>query len=465
MTPRLLSLRRSDDRARRRTASRALLERAPALSEPPSEASITLALSSCRARVFFLVVWLALLGAGFRALVREFRGYARAALFQEVAGLEGALRFIPTAPEVHEHLGLIYLLDPAHFDPRRAVEHLRRAVELSPYDARYWMGLGRAYEATGEVERAERAYGRAVALAPRHFRPRWLYANFLLRRGRTDIALEQLGALVEAAPDVVENICDLIWTVREGEAAVLRRLAEGRPSGIAVRIGEYLLAKGRAEDAIALWRALPTWDDAAREAGRRLVRALVRAWRWADAERVWREWLRREYGWESSAALWNGDFAHPPVQSDLDWQIASSREVAAGIDEGIGYGDGRSLVLDFRGRENVRYAGVRRTIVVEPATRYVLRFAYKTQGMLPSTGLYVEITDAEDAHRVRARLESLAASEEWALMRLEFATTAQTRAVRLVLGREPIHPLHDYVRGRVWFDAFALVRASDDPNA
>jgi len=433
--------------------------------ERQSGTSIVLALSPLWARALFLVVWLALLGVGGYGLVRAFRGYALATLFQDVEGLEEARRFLPTVPEVHEQLGMIYLLDPAHFDPPKAVMHMRRAVELSPYDARLWMGLGRAYEANGQWEHAARTYERAIALAPQHFRPRWLYANFLLRRGRADAALEHLRALMEATPDVVENICDLIWHVRDGDAALLQRLAEGRPSWVAMKVGDYLLAKGRAEEAIALWWTLSSWDEAAREGGRRLVRALVRLQRWREAERVWREWLRREYGREPTTAFWNGDFAHPIVEGGLDWQLASSRDVTVGIDESVGYGDSRSLRLEFRGREGVRYAGITRELVVEPATRYVLRFAYKTQGLLASNGLYVEVLDAEDAHRLRVRREPLAASPEWALVHLEFVTTAETRAVRLVLGREPTHPLHDYIRGRVWFDAFALVRAGDDPNA
>ncbi|MCS6816481.1 MAG: tetratricopeptide repeat protein [Blastocatellia bacterium] len=435
------------------------------LSKLPSEAGIVIALSSLRARALFLLIWLALLGYGMHHLVREFRGYALAMLFQDAEGLEEALRFIPKAPEVHEQLGMIHLLDPTHFDPSKAVAYFQRAVALSPQDARYWMGLGRAYEAKGAWARAAQAYERAVTLAPYHFRPRWLYANFLLRAGRTDAALEHLHALVAMTPDVVENVCDLIWHVREGDVAVLQRLAEGRPAWVVVKIGEYLLAKGRAEEAIALWWALPHWDAATREGGRRLVRGLVRARKWREAERVWHQWLRREYGREPATTLWNGDFEHPIVEGGLDWRIASSREVAAGIDESTGYGDSRSLLLEFRARENVRYTGVAREIVVEPATRYVLQFAYKTQGMLSSNGLYVEVTDAEDARRMRVRSEPLPASEEWVLMRLEFVTTAETRAVRMVLGREPVHPLHDYIRGRAWFDAFALTRVSDDPSA
>ncbi len=460
----LLRSGRSHERTRRRSHP-ALPELLARIRASPESSGVVLPLSSLSARGLFLLVWLALLGYGAHSLVREFRGYALASLFQDVEGLEEALRFIPTAPEVHEQLGMIYLLDPAHFDPPKAVAYFRQAVALSPHDVRYWMGLGRACEANGEWEQAAWAYEQAIVLAPQHFRPRWLFANFLLRSGRTEAALEHLWKLVEAAPDVVENVCDLIWHVREGDVAVLRRLAEGRPSWVAVKVGEYLLAKGRAEDAVALWWALPRWDEAAREGGRRLVRGLVHVRRWAEAERVWREWLRREHGQEPATAFWNGDFAYPVIEGGLDWRITSSRDVAASIDEGVGYGDSRSLVLEFRGREGVRYAGVGREIVVEPATRYVLRFAYKTQGMLPSNGLYIEVADAEDARRMRVRWESLAASQEWALVRLEFVTTAETRAVRLVLGREPTHPLHDYIRGRVWFDAFTLVRVSDDPNA
>lgn len=431
----------------------------------PDGLCVVLALSSWRARVLFLLMWLGALGYGFHVLVREFRGHARAMLFQDVEGLEEALRFIPDAPEVHERLGTIYLLDPAHFDPARAVSHFRRALELSPRDARLWMGLGRACEAQGDADHAAWAYRRAMALAPHHFRPRWLYANFLLRSEQTEAAIAQLGLLVEATPDVVENICDLIWHTREGDAALLVRLAAGRPAWIAAKVGDYLLAKGRAEDAVALWRALPTWDETTREWGRRLIRGLARARHWEMADAVWREWLRREYGREPASGIWNGGFEHAIVEGGLDWRIAPAPGVEVGIDETTGYGDSRSLRLDFRAHEGVRYAGVTREIVVEPSRRYVLRFAYMTQGMVSTGGLYVEVADADDARRMLVRLDSLPAREAWTSVRLEFRTTAATRAVRLVLGREPTHPLHDYIRGRVWLDAFALERAPDGPNA
>ncbi len=431
----------------------------------PEGGGVVLPLSSWGARFLFLIVWFAALGLGGYFLIREFRGHALAVLFQDAEGLEEAVRFIPHAPEVHEQLGMIYLLDPAHFDPRRALWHLRRAVELSPRDARLWVNLGRAYEAHGDEDRAAASYQRAIALAPHHFRPRWVYANFLLRREQTDVALEQLGTLIEATPEAVENICDLVWQVREGDAALLRRLAEGRPSWIAVKVSDYLMAKGRFEDAFALWRTLPPGDDVAREGGQRLVRGLRRARQWTLAERVWREWLRRAYGQELTTALWNGGFEHPPVEGGFDWQIVPSSQVDVGIDETVGYRDSRSLFMEFRAREQVRYAGVWREIVVAPATPYVLRFAYRTQGMLSSNGLYVEIVDAEDPQRMRARFTTLKASEAWTVVQLEFHTTARTRAVRLILGREPTHPLYDYIRGRAWFDAFALERMSDGPNA
>ncbi len=426
---------------------------------------VVIRLSSVGARATFALIWLALMGYGFHEVVREFRGQAWAALFQDLEGLREALRFIPDAPEVHQNVGTIYLLDPEHFAPAEAVRHFRRAVELSPHDARLWVWLGRAYEATGDRDRAAWAYRRAVALAPAHFRPRFVYANFLLRNSAAgspaaEEALKHLGALVEATPDIVGNICDLIWQTQGGDSSLLLHLAHGHSFRIRMAVAEYLLTKGRYEEAIALWEELPEWNGEIRTAGLRLVRGMLRARAWEHAQRVWSRWLHREYGEESAQSLWNGSFEHPIAEGGLDWQIASSPEVEARIDETTGYGDARSLALEFRAHEGVRYAGVARVILVQAQTPYVLRFVYKTQAMLSPNGLYVEVADAEDPHRLRVRLQSLAVSEEWTAARLEFLTTATTRAVRVIIGREPIGPLHDFIRGRVWFDAFVLERAS-----
>ena len=63
-------------------------------------------------------------------------------------------------------------------------------------DYRYWMELGRRFEAAGDPDRGEKALRRAVELAPAHSHPRWHYGNLLPapRENRRSIC-----AVIEAA--------------------------------------------------------------------------------------------------------------------------------------------------------------------------------------------------------------------------------------------------------------------------
>ena len=61
--------------------------------------------------------------------------------------LEASVERAPWSAENHRLLGLFFL--NVAQDSRRAIESLNHAVELDPYDARYWLDLADAYEVQG----------------------------------------------------------------------------------------------------------------------------------------------------------------------------------------------------------------------------------------------------------------------------------------------------------------------------
>ena len=73
-----------------------------------------------------------------------------------------------------------------------AIAEFEKAVSLSPYDYRFWMSLGRAYEQSGDVVKAEDALRRAVSLAPSYAYPHWYLGNLMLRNGRYDEAFSEI---------------------------------------------------------------------------------------------------------------------------------------------------------------------------------------------------------------------------------------------------------------------------------
>ncbi|MCX7897171.1 MAG: tetratricopeptide repeat protein [Rhodocyclaceae bacterium] len=90
-----------------------------------------------------------------------------ARLHYEAGELETALatleRHAPHAAASSDYQGFLALLYERVGKPRDAVERYRQAVALRPQEGRWWYGLGRTLEATGDAVAAKEAYRQALA--------------------------------------------------------------------------------------------------------------------------------------------------------------------------------------------------------------------------------------------------------------------------------------------------------------
>ena len=73
----------------------------------------------------------------------------------------------------------------------KSIGLFEKVVQRSPYDFRWWIELGRAYEQAERPESAERAFARAVELAPNYTYPHWQFGNFYLRQNRSEEAVSE----------------------------------------------------------------------------------------------------------------------------------------------------------------------------------------------------------------------------------------------------------------------------------
>jgi len=209
---------------------------------------------------------------------------------------------------------------------------------------------------------------------------------------------------------------------------------------------------------------LAVWDQVAPdprwkvESGLEIISKLVGTQQGEQAQRVWQQTLAARWGAISSAeaGFWNAGFERDPLKGGFDWSLESTPEVEVTIDRTVSQAGARALRLRFRQHEDVRFAGVYHQILVRPSTDYVLRFQYKTDGMLTRNGLAIEVTDVERPDRLRVQSEPLRNPTRWTTETLPFHTAADTRAISIRILRQPIDPLHDYIAGQVWFDSFAL---------
>lgn len=401
----------------------------------------------------FLLAW------GLTNVYQDFRGQALATLDRNADVLQEAARDRPADPELQRQLGLLYLFDPVLLDAERAMIHLQRAVELSPFDWSLWIDLGRASEQRGQRPQASQAYQKAIALAPTYFRPRWVYANFLLRSDRAEPGINEFAHLAEANPDAALQIFDLIWQASGGNSQVLVAFGQRLSSDITrSQLVAFLAQREKYEAAVAVWDGMRPDPELKVTSGLAIIARLIQAQQWDQAHRLWQQVLPARYGYLPSdeVTFWNRGFERDPLRTGFDWMLESSPEVEASIAATANQAGARSLLLRFRQHENVRFGGVSHYLLVNPSTHYRLRFQYKTEDMLARNGLAVEVTDAERPERLRVGSPPLRNPTEWTEEALTFQTSADTRVILLRILRQPTNVLHDYIAGKVWFDEFAL---------
>jgi tetratricopeptide (TPR) repeat protein len=420
---------------------------------------IVLNLSFLPYRILWLFGLGSLLAWGLTSVYQDFRGQALATLDRNADVLQEAARDRPDDPELQRQLGWLYLFDPVLLDAERAMRHIQRAVELSPFDWSLWIDVGRAYEQRGQQPQAGQAYQKAIALAPTYFRPRWVYANFLLRSDRAEPGTNEFAHLAEANPDAAAQIFDLVWQASGGNSQVLVAFGQRLSSDITrSKLVAFLAQRGKYEEALAAWKGMGPDPELKVASGLAIISKLMGAQQWEQAQHLWPQVVQVRYGNLSSdeAIFWNRGFERDPLRTGFDWILESSPEVDVSIDTTVNQAGARSLLLRFRQHENVRFGGVSHYLLVNPSTPYRLQFQYKTEDMLARNGLAVEVTDAERPERLRVQSPSLRNPTEWTAEALTFQTSADTRVIRLRILRQPTNVLHDYIAGKVWFDEFAL---------
>jgi len=170
-----------------------------------------------------------------------------------------ARRITESAPAFgggHYLLGLVALRQG---QPRRAVEHLERAVAADPRQAVPRLALGQAREAQNDSAGALQTYREILLIDPRHAEAHARLAEGLARQGQREAAAAHCRSALLAHPRHAEALNTLGALLheegRDAEAAVmLRRALDERPSwAVALHnFGLVLTALGQLDAAVTI---------------------------------------------------------------------------------------------------------------------------------------------------------------------------------------------------------------------
>ncbi|PYS46227.1 MAG: hypothetical protein DMF68_19710 [Acidobacteria bacterium] len=358
---------------------------------------------------------------------------------------EQAINLSPSDPEAHFARGVVLTDEGRNVE---AVKEFERAVALSPRDYRFWIRLGSMREGIGDETGALDAYNETVRLAPFYSQPRWQLGNLLLRMGRLQEAFAELRNAAQSDQSLLPGLIDLAWGVSGGDTRVVEEFIQPQTTSWRLALARTFAKHGKAAESVSLFRA--AGNDASADERRALINELLAAKQFNEAYEIWS--VGRNTNSSGVVAITDGGF-EGQIHFDepgFGWQLLrGSQSVRFSLDKGGPHVGSNSLRLDWSGDSNPATPVISQLVLVEPNTRYRLRFTARTHEVVTGGRALVVVTDASgsDAHTVAQSAPLPDGSSDWQEYSIEFTTGEATRAVRINVERQSCgNALHTFAQ-------------------
>jgi tetratricopeptide (TPR) repeat protein len=340
-------------------------------------------------------------------------------------------------------------------DLARAARYAERAAGLSPYNFNYRLLLASVREAEGDRAAAERELRAAVGLAPNNAGARYRLANLLVRQGRLASSLDEFRVAASYDDALLASSLDLVWQASGGSFAAVEAITGERP-GARMTLARCLVRQGRPREAAAVFARIEPQARKALPESPAFLTALVSAGEAALARGLWLETIGAAA--EASERVSNSSFEDRILKdfAHFDWVITQSDYARVSLDSSTARAGGRSLRLDFTGRDTTKLDNeVRQMVVVRPGAKYRVECFVKTEDFFSPEGPRVVVTTSS-SEWVAASEPIAAGSGDWEAVRFDFTAPENAAAVFLSLKRKPRFSYDEPTRGRLWLDDFKL---------
>ena len=331
-------------------------------------------------------------------------------------------------------------------------------ARLSPYDYRWWVELGRAREQAEEFDLAEKAYLRALEVAPNYTYPHWQLGNFYLRQNRSDEAFAELKKAAENNSIYRDQVFSIAWDYYDKDTARLEQIA-GDSSSVRASLARFYASKERAEDSLRIWNTLSEVD---RKANTAIAKVIAQAFYEKRIFRQAQEFVRG-LGIEPEAKLatiQNASFEKPIEdikETYFGWKVSQVEKFDIKLDPTQKHEGSRSLRLSFNGYSEPTLYNVLQYVTVEPSANYRLTFWFRTENLKSGGAPALEIYNANDDKNIVTSETFPTGTNDWQMIKLEFTAPANAEAVGIRTVRAfcgNVCPIF----GTVWYDDFKLER-------
>ncbi|MFL6216342.1 MAG: tetratricopeptide repeat protein [Blastocatellia bacterium] len=373
--------------------------------------------------------------------------------------LAAGLRYAPTAAPLLARLAESELAE-GEADLAACEAYARRAANLSPWDYRHQLLLASIAEAKGDRAAAEQDLRAALALAPRYTEVHWRMANLLVRQGRVAPSLAEFRQVTSADRSLLPATFDLLWYASSHKAGALAAATPGdAPAQLA--LAQFLFKQGAVPEAAQVFRGIDAAERRALPESATLIDGLIARGNVELARDLWAELVSPN---QPTPLLWNGSFEADVATSlaQFDWSIRQSDYLRPLFDAATAHSGGRSLRLEFTGRDTLRLDGeIKQLLLVHPQARYRLEFYVKARDFASPEGPRLAIAHNRTGAEIAASAPIAEGSYDWQRVTLEFAAPSDWGALLLTIKRVPKFSYDEPTRGTLWFDDFSLIELSN----
>lgn len=334
--------------------------------------------------------------------------------------------------------------------------YAERAVNLSPFDHRFWLTLASIEEATGDRRSAELALRTASELAPNYWSVHYRLGNLLVREGKVAESQKEFRKAITANDTLTPGALDLVWQASREDVNAVRSVCENNPKA-KLALAQFLLVKSKPVEAADVFMSI---DRAVRVSAAMdsstLLNGLIAAGKMETARDLWSDLVGVDRG---AALIWNGGFESDIQRSfsQFDWSFNRSEYAVLSIDPASPHGGARSLKIEFAGRDTTALDNeIKQLVAVTPGVRYVLECYFRTEDLEAPEGPRIVVTD-EASTWIAASEPVPAGSSDWRRLSLEFVAPQTGKgAVVISIKRKPRFSYDEPTRGTVWFDDFSM---------
>ncbi len=341
-----------------------------------------------------------------------------------------------------------------------AIHQYEEAVRRSPNHYRSWTELGRVNEQAGRYEKAEKAFRRAIELAPEYTIPHWQAGNFYLRRGRIADAVADFNSAAKHNSPYRIQIFSTAWSVLGQDPRQVEQFLTDSGDSKAT-LAYFYGSIDRPDDALRIWNMI---EAGSRDQYKWQVNGLVRGLLAAGSYRGALE-FSRQAGIDPDArpeVITNGDFELPIMSSEtdvrFDWTLARlDGKIDVSADSSTMHGGRRSLKFVLRGYGKPQFNVLGQAVAVFPGERYRLSFWVRTENLRGGSLPFIQVRNAKNNQMVESSTAFATGTNDWQRIDIDFALPEGRDGIYLVSGREPCSD-ECPVTGIFWLDDFSLTR-------